>query len=131
MIPASAEGRLLLAAIVLLLLLIGLSAVGERTLPLFAGDRDLASRVYKTLYVAIGGGMLSLAAPALVTGFAARLRAAVEHAQADGALAQVILSDRMLGQAHLTGYGLAAVFAVAGIVGAALVWFGAMWPDGR
>lgn len=131
MIPTSTEGRLLLAAIVLLLLLIGLSAVGERTLPLFAGDRDLAGRFYKTLYVAVAAGMLSLATPALVTGFAARLRTLVARVQADGPVAQVILSDSMLGQAQVIGYGLAAVFAVAGLAGAGLVWFGAMWPGGR
>ena len=118
-------------AVVLLLILIAIAAAGERTLPLFSGDRDLAGRVYKTLFVALGAGMLSLAAPALVAGFAGRLRALVQHAQADGMIAQMLLTDRVLGQAQAAGYGLMVVFAVAGIVGAALVWSGAMWPGGR
>ena len=74
-LPSSTEGRLLLAAFVVLLTLIGLSVLGERTLPLFGGNRDLAGRAYKTLFVGLGGGMLGLAAPALVTGFIGRLRA--------------------------------------------------------
>ncbi|ALG75610.1 hypothetical protein VY88_28945 [Azospirillum thiophilum] len=130
-LPSSTEGRLLLAAFLVLLILIGLSILGERTLPLFGGDRELAKRAYKTLYVGLGGGMLSLAVPALVTGFVDRLRALFARIDAKGAVADAILRDRTLDQAQTAGFTLMALFALAAMVAAALVWAGILWPGER
>lgn len=130
-LPSSTEGRLLLAAFLVLLTLIGLSILGERTLPLFGGNRDLAARAYKTLFVGLGGGMLGLAAPALVTGFVGRLRALFTRIEAKGAIADTILRDRALDQAQTAGFTLMALFLLAGGVAAALVWTGILWPGER
>lgn len=130
-LPSSTEGRLLLAAFLVLLTLIGLSILGERTLPLFGGNRDLAARAYKTLFVGLGGGMLGLAAPALVTGLIGRLRALFTRIEAKGAVADAILRDRALDQAQTAGFTLMALFLLAGGVAAALVWTGILWPGER
>lgn len=130
-LPSSTEGRLLLAAFVVLLTLIGLSVLGERTLSLFGGNRDLAGRVYKTLFVGLGSGMLSLAAPALVTGFIGRLRSLFTRIEAKGAIADAILRDRALDQAQTAGFVLMALFAIAGVIAAVLVWTGQLWPGER
>lgn len=130
-LPSSTEGRLLLAAFVVLLTLIGLSVLGERTLPLFGGNRDLAGRVYKTLFVGLGSGMLSLATPALVTGLIGRLRALFTRIEAKGAIADAILRDRALDQAQTAGFVLMALFAIAGVIAAVLVWTGQLWPGER
>ncbi len=130
-LPSSTEGRLLLAAFLVLLTLIGLSVLGERTLPLFGGNRDLAARAYKALFVGLGGGMLGLAAPALVTGFVGRLRALFTRIEAKGAIADAILRDRALDQAQTAGFTLMALFALAGAVAAVLVWTGILWPGER
>ncbi|WP_372395325.1 hypothetical protein ABMY26_07385 (plasmid) [Azospirillum sp. HJ39] len=118
-----------MAAIGLLLILIALSILGERTLALFGGDRILAARFYKTLYVALGAGMLSCALPALVTGFATQLRALIVRARTSGMWTDALLSDRMLEQAHTVSLVLAFLTAVAGVVAAVLVWCGIMWPS--
>lgn len=130
-LPSSTEGRLLLAAFVVLLTLIGLSVLGERTLPLFGGNRDLAGRAYKTLFVGLGGGMLGLAAPALVTGFIGRLRALFTRIEAKGTIAEAILRDRALDQAQTAGFTLMALFLIAGGIAALLVWTGILWPGER
>ena len=120
-----------LAAFVVLLTLIGLSVLGERTLPLFGGNRDLAGRVYETLFVGLGSGMLSLATPALVTGLIGRLRALFTRIEAKGAIADAILRDRALDQAQTAGFVLMALFAIAGVIAAVLVWTGQLWPGER
>lgn len=130
-LPSSTEGRLLLAAFFVLLTLIGLSILGERSLPLFGGNRDLAARAYKALFVGLGGGMLGLAAPALVTGLIGRLRALFTRIEAKGAIADAILSDRALDQAQAAGFTLMALFLLAGGVAAVLVWTGILWPGER
>ena len=130
-LPSSTEGRLLLAAFLVLLTLIGLSILGERTLPLFGGNRDLAARVYKTLFVGLGGGMLGLATPALVTGLISRLRTLFTRIEAKGAIADAILRDRALDQAQTAGFTLMTLFLLAGGVAALLVWTGILWPGER
>lgn len=130
-LPSSTEGRLLLAAFFILLTLIGLSILGERSLPLFGGNRDLAARAYKALFVGLGGGMLGLAAPALVTGLIGRLRALFTRIEAKGAIADAILRDRALDQAQAAGFTLMALFLLAGGVAAVLVWTGILWPGER
>ncbi|AWU98002.1 hypothetical protein [Azospirillum ramasamyi] len=130
-LPSSTEGRLLLAAFFVLLTLIGLSILGERSLPLFGGNRDLAARAYKALFVGLGGGMLGLAAPALVTGLIGRLRALFTRIEAKGAIADAILRDRALDQAQAAGFTLMALFLLAGGVAAVLVWTGILWPGER
>ncbi|MCM8738722.1 hypothetical protein M5E06_31985 [Azospirillum sp. A1-3] len=130
-LPSSTEGRLLLAAFVVLLTLISLSVLGERTLPLFGDNRDLVGRVYKTLFVGLGSGMFSLAAPALVIGLIGRLRILFTRIEVKGAIADAILRDRALDQAQTAGFVLMALFAIAGIIAAALVWTGELWPGER
>ena len=44
-----------------------LVALGESTLPLFGGDRELAARVYKTVFVALSAGTVAGVAPAGMT----------------------------------------------------------------
>ena len=73
-LATSIEGRLFMVAVVVCVVLIGLAILGERTLPLFGGDRSLAKRAYLTGYVGAGGVMLSLAVPALVVELVRRLR---------------------------------------------------------
>ena len=114
-LPSSTEGRLLLAAFVVLLTLIGLSVLGERTLPLFGDNRDLAGRVYKTLVIGLIG----------------RLRILFTRIEVKGAIADAILRDRALDQAQTAGFVLMALFAIAGLVAAALVWTGELWPGER
>ena len=99
--------------------------------PLFGGNRDLAGRVYKTLFVGLGSGMLSLATPALVTGLIGRLRALFTRIEAKGAIADAILRDRALDQAQTAGFVLMALFAIAGVIAAVLVWTGQLWPGER
>lgn len=124
-------GRLLVIAGMLFLMLVALSIAGERTLPLFAGDRDLAQRVYKTVYVLIGAGAFGLAIPALVTVLAERLRALFLQIDAQGSVAALFLSDRAVGHAQAIGYGLMVLFIAAGAVASLLVWLGIMWPAQR
>ena len=44
-----------------------LVALGESPLPLFGGDRELAARVYKTVFVALSAGTVAGVAPAGMT----------------------------------------------------------------
>ncbi|MCG5239245.1 hypothetical protein [Azospirillum doebereinerae] len=123
-LSSSSEGRLLVAAFGILVFLVGLALLGERTLPLFGGDRDMARRVYKTLFVGLGGAMVSLAVPALVTGGVARARTLFGRIDAKGAVADFLLRDRVPEQAQTAGFALMAVFAVASVVAAVAVWSG-------
>ena len=126
----SIEGRLFMVAVVVCVCLIGLAILGERTLPLFGGDRSLARRTYLTGYVGAGGVMLSLAVPALATELVRRLRHLFMSVDAKGPVAQVILSEQALGYAQYTGLCLMTLGLCASLVAAALTWTGLMW-EGR
>lgn len=126
-LATSIEGRLFIVAVVIGALLVGLAVLGERSLPLFGGDRSLARRAYLTGYVGAGGAMLSFALPALATALVSRLRSVFISIDAKGAVAQMVLSDLALGWAHYTGLCLMALGLCASLVAAVLTWAGVMW----
>lgn len=126
-LASSIEGRLFTAAVVIGALLVGLAILGERSLPLFAGDRSLAGRAYLTCYVGAGGAMLSFALPALATELVRRLRSVFITIDAKGAVAQMVLSEQALGCAQYTGLCLMALGLGASLVAAVLTLAGVMW----
>lgn len=127
----SIEGRLFIAAGVVLVVLVGLALLGERTPPIFGGDRALGRRAYLTCYVGAGGLMLSLALPLMTVELIRRLRAAFLSVDARGAVAQAILSDQALANAHTAGFGLMLLGLCASAIAATLTWLDLMWPAGR
>ncbi|MCC5948528.1 MAG: hypothetical protein JJT89_08745 [Nitriliruptoraceae bacterium] len=74
-------------AAVCALLIVVLLALGERTLPLFGGDAELAARVYRTTFMLLITGVAVGLIPAMHTGLATFLdrriaASGTEHARA-------------------------------------------------
>lgn len=59
------ESRFLVVSGLLLLVLIAVALLGERTLPLFDGDRSQAARFYKFGAIILAGGAFAFAMPKL------------------------------------------------------------------
>lgn len=75
--------------------------------------------------------MLSLALPTMTAELIKRLRAAFLSVDARGAVAQAILSDQALANAHTAGFGLMFLGLCASAIAATLTWLDLMWPAGR
>lgn len=116
------ETRLAWGALVLLVVAAALALLGERTLAVFGGDRELAERFYKTIYVGLGAGIIALVAPLAVSWFVGRLRALFMAAQSDSAITQLLLRDDVPQLARIVGLALMALFVLAGIAAAINVW---------
>ncbi len=121
-LPLTKESRLAVLAGVLFLLVVLLALLGERTLPLFGGNRELAARVYKSAFAVLGGSMAGLAAPFIVTTFTARLRTVLAAAGSDNPVASLLLANGVPHAANVVGFTLLVVFMLAGTVAAVLIW---------
>ena len=103
-----------------------LLVLGERTLPILGGDRDLAARLYKTVFMLLGSGIMAGLIPS-ATGFVARfLRNRVEAlAGQDGmfaAGAQFVTRHDIPGLMERAGPVLAALTGIGGLVLDAVIW---------
>ncbi len=123
--PLTTEARLALVAAALFLVAVLLAFLGERTLSLFWGDRELAARAYKAGYAALGGGIAGLAAPWVVTTFTAKLRMLLAAVGSDSSVASLLLRDGVLQLAEIVGFTLMGVFLLAGTVAATSIWLNA------
>ena len=99
-----------------MVLIVTLLVLGERTLPLFGGDRELAARIYKTAFVLLGTGFVAGLFPALFRFFAgfARTRAA------SNAYPEMMRLAAQFFQA--TGPWFAALVGMSGVLLAVHVW---------
>lgn len=109
------------AAIMVLLLVLG-----ERTLPLMGGDREVAARLYKTVFMLLIAGVVTGLVPAGARGLARFLRGRVETlAGQDGmsaAWAQFVTRHDIPGLMERAGPVLAALVGIGGIVLAVVIW---------
>ncbi|MDO9225878.1 MAG: hypothetical protein Q8M09_05190 [Pseudomonadota bacterium] len=119
----SKEARLALFAALLFGLAIVLAALGEKTLPLFGGDRELAARVYKSTFAVLLGGVAGLLAPFVVIGFVNKVRSLFAASGGDHAIAQLLMRDDVPRIAERVGFLLLAVFIAFGLVVAVVIWF--------
>jgi hypothetical protein len=109
-------------AVVMILLLV----LGERTLPLFGGDRDLAARVYKTAFMALGTGVivgLGHAAFGFVAKFLRhRIEAVKDQEGLNAAQRQLIIRHDLPGLLEAAAPWVALAIGLAGLVLAAVIW---------
>lgn len=100
-----------------MVLIVTLLVLGERTLPLFGGDRELAGRVYKTVFMLLGTGVVAGLFPAVFRFFAgfARTRAA------SNAYPEMMRFAAQFFEA--TGPWFAAMVGMSGVGLAIYVWF--------
>ena len=115
------EVRLALMAVALFFVVVLLTLLGERTLAVFGGDRELAARTYKAGYAALGGGIAGLAVPWVVTTFIAKLRTVLASVS-DSSVASLLLGDGVPHFAKIVGFTLMGVFLLAGVGAAASIW---------
>lgn len=101
---------------------VGLALVGERTLPFFDGDTALAARAYKTLFVALGGGIMTCLAPLLLMWFVGRLRRLFDSLDAQGWIADLLLHAATPSIAESIAGWIFVVFGAASMLAAAYVW---------
>jgi len=103
-----------------------LLVLGERTLPLLGGDRDLAARLYKTVFMVLGTGIVVGVIPAGSRALARFLRARVaDLAGQDGIFAawgRVVTRHDLAGLLEAAAPWLAAAVGLAGLVLAAVIW---------
>lgn len=111
-----------LCAAILVLLLV----LGERTLPLMGGDRELAGRLYKAVFMVLIAGIVAGIAPAGTRGLAGVLRARAEaSAGQDGIFAdwaQFVIRQDIPGRMVRAGPALAALVGIGGIGLALHLW---------
>lgn len=116
------EAQLGCGALVLFCLAIVLSILGERTLPLFGGDYDLAGRFYKTFYAILWGCIAGFSAPIAVVSFISKLRIVLATNGGDSRIAQLLLRDDILRFAQIIGFTLMVVFVLSGFIVACIIW---------
>ena len=111
----------LCAAIMVLLL-----ALGERTLPLLGGDREVAARLYKAVFMLLIAGVVGGLAPAGARGLARFLRGRAEALAGQGGIfgswAQFITRHDLPSLMERVGPLLAALAGIGGTVLAAVIW---------
>ena len=100
-----------------MVLIVTLLVLGERTLPLFGGDRELAGRVYKTLFVLLSAGVVAGLFPAVFRYFAgfARARAVASDAYPNLLRLAVVFFET-------AGPWFAAMVGTSGVVLAIYIW---------
>jgi hypothetical protein len=107
-------------------LMISLLVLGERTLPLFGGDRDLAARVYKTAFMVLGTGVivgLGHAALGVLANFLRhRIEAVKEQEGLIAAWRQLIIRHDLPGVLEAAAPWVALAIGLAGLVLAAVIW---------
>lgn len=117
-------GALAWAGISLFAVLIALAAAGERLLPLFGGDRELAGRAMKALFSALAGLGFALVQPALWRAFARRTQGLIARGGGRGRLAARVRAPGFLRLVERIGLGLMAAFAAAALGLAGALWAG-------
>jgi len=109
------------AAIMVLLLVLG-----ERTLPLLGDDRELAARLYKTVFMLLGTGIVVGLVPVgarwLAGFFRARAAGSAGQDGVFGAWAQFVTRHDIPGLMERAGPVLAGLVGIGGIVLAAVIW---------
>jgi hypothetical protein len=108
----------------LLIFLIVLSVVGEKTLLFFGGNTQLAGRVYKTGYMFFGGLILSFATPLIVSLFFKKTQKILLKANPNSSLSIVEFFARRdlqhIGES--VGLVIMVMFAISTIIGTIYIW---------
>jgi len=100
-----------------MVMIVTLLVLGEQTLPIFGGDRALAERVYKTVFVLLGAGAVAGLFPAVFRFFGGFARAkAASNAYPD----MMRLASHFF---EAAGPWFAAMVGMSGVVLAVYVWF--------
>jgi hypothetical protein len=94
-----------------------LLVLGERSLPLFGGDRVLAARAYKTLFMLLITGLMTGLFPALFRFFAAIARARAKATDAYPEMLRFAVTFF-----ETTGPWFAAIVGLGGLVLTAYIW---------
>lgn len=103
-------------ALVILLTLIILSILGERTLPLFSGDRILAARFYKAFYIFFGSTVAGLSAPYLISKFNENLKSIIiSNGSSKNKIYSMIAEGQIDSIAHSIGFMFMIICIVIGI----------------
>lgn len=116
--------KLLLIGILFFVTLVLLSVLGERPLPLFHGDRDLAGRAMKAIFAGLGGLGFAFAQPAIRRGFAGLARDLIGRGGDQGFIARRALSPGFQEVVVTFSLGLMAVFALASLGLSRAIWTG-------
>ena len=116
------EGRLLIVSALLTVVIVVFALLGERTLPLFDGDRAQAARVYKVGAMLLAGTAFALAMPKIFSFAAHHLQSVFTKGGQSGSVASTVLSKSFPGTMTTAGYVLCIVFLIATALGAWSVW---------
>lgn len=108
---------LILLSVICIVLIVVLLVLGERTLPLFGGDRALAERAYKTMFMVLITGVVAGMLPAAFR----KLSAFARDREAAGE-AYPNLLRMAAGFFDTAGPWFAAVVGVGGLVLAVHIW---------
>ena len=118
--------RVIWLSAVCAVMIVVLLVVGERTLPLFRGDRVLAARVYKTAFMVLVSGLLAGVIPAGSHTLARFLRARAEGLPDEegffAAWGRFVTRNDIPGLFEVVGPWLATAVGVAGLLMAAVIW---------
>lgn len=102
-----------IVSLVCLVALIALSVIGENTLGLFGGDRDLAARVTKGVFALLGGVGFAFVQPAIWSWFGGVLQKLIGQGGAQGGLAQYVMRPDFKSTLGTVGMVACVVFTVA------------------
>ncbi|MFV0474104.1 MAG: hypothetical protein ACK5MQ_07845 [Pikeienuella sp.] len=116
--------RLLFVGISFFLILISLAVAGERLLPLFHGDRDLAGRAMKAIFISLGGLGFAFAQPALWGAYARHAQGLIARGGARGPMARWIRCPGFPRAITNISIGAMAVFALVSLGLSWAVWTG-------
>lgn len=108
-------------AVALFVAMILLSLLGERILPLFGGNRELAARIYKVIFILLGTGVVIFVTPFLVSNFVERARFVIAAGGSKSDFATILLGNNIPHIAHIVGYSLMGVFAFGGVIATIMI----------
>jgi len=121
-IAVALENRLFLISGLLVCTIIFFAVLGEKTLSLFGGDRELAARFYKSGAAFLAGTAFSLAMPKLFQFFAFRAQTTIGAGGSDSRIAHSVMAPSFPDMMLTIGYGVLTLFLIATIVLTIMLW---------
>ena len=116
--------KLLILSGVLFAILVGFALLGERTLPLYGGDREFAARASKALFAALGGLAFAFAQPTIWSAFGRWVQSLIGQSSARGSMRDWIVSSAFRDLTGTAGITLCVVFAAVSIGFTYALWTG-------
>lgn len=114
--------RLMRVALILLCALLLIAALGERSLPMFGGDRLLAARTMKCLFTLFGGLAFAFVQPAVWQWFARALQTLIRRGGSEKPLAKAILSPAFVPFIYRWACAMGITFGLAALALSFWLW---------